>query len=89
MLSRLKEWAHSDQKLPTAKEILKDPKMPALSTYVRHFGNWNESLRQAGFQPRKKLRKEIKQSRRFNKPPALPICYETLVIYRSFLKAQV
>nr|WP_234710416.1 hypothetical protein [Bacillus mycoides] len=24
--------------------------MPALSTYVRHFENWNESLRQAGFQ---------------------------------------
>ncbi|MGG0650219.1 hypothetical protein ABE083_25960 [Bacillus mycoides] len=23
--------------------------MPALSTYVRHFENWNESLRQAGF----------------------------------------
>ncbi len=45
LLSRLKEWAHSYQKLPTAKEILKDPSMPALSTYVRHFGNWNESLR--------------------------------------------
>ncbi|MEK4745612.1 hypothetical protein MKY70_29265 [Bacillus sp. FSL R9-9492] len=24
--------------------------MPALSTYIRHFENWNESLRQAGFQ---------------------------------------
>lgn len=47
LLSRLKEWAHSDQKLPIAKEILKDPNMPAL-----------------------------------------PTCYETLVIYRSFLKAQ-
>ncbi|MGW5955670.1 homing endonuclease associated repeat-containing protein [Bacillus mycoides] len=60
--------------------------MPALSTYVRHFGNWNESLRQAGFQPRNKLSKEIKQSRRFNKPPALPTCYETLTIYMSFFK---
>ncbi|PES62073.1 hypothetical protein CN507_26575 [Bacillus cereus] len=60
LLSRLKEWAYSYQKLPTAKEILKDPNIPALSTYVRHFGSWNESLRQAGFQPRKKLSKEIK-----------------------------
>ncbi|MGH0432562.1 homing endonuclease associated repeat-containing protein [Bacillus hominis] len=52
MLSRLKEWAHAYQKLPTAKEILKDPNMPALSTYVRCFGSWNESLKQSGFQPR-------------------------------------
>ncbi|MGE6551775.1 homing endonuclease associated repeat-containing protein [Bacillus mycoides] len=57
LLSRLKEWAHSYQKLSTAKEILKDPSMPALSTYVRHFGSWNESLNQAGFQPRKKVNK--------------------------------
>ncbi|MBJ7987515.1 homing endonuclease associated repeat-containing protein [Bacillus mycoides] len=52
LLSRLKEWAHAYQKLPTAKEILKDPNRPALSTYVRCFGSWNESLKQAGFQPR-------------------------------------
>ncbi|PFA18512.1 MULTISPECIES: homing endonuclease associated repeat-containing protein [Bacillus cereus group] len=48
LLSRLKEWAHSYQKLPTAKGILKDPNIPTLSIYVRHFGNWNESLRKAG-----------------------------------------
>ncbi|AZJ24227.1 hypothetical protein CT694_32465 (plasmid) [Bacillus wiedmannii bv. thuringiensis] len=54
LLSWLKKWAHSYQKLPTPKEILKDSNMPALSTYIRHFGSWNDSLRQAGFQPRKK-----------------------------------
>ncbi|HGE5783098.1 homing endonuclease associated repeat-containing protein [Bacillus sp. MYb209] len=59
--------------------------MPALSTYVRHFGSWNESLRQAGFQPRKKLSKEIKQSRRFIESPALPTCYEIPDVYRRFL----
>ncbi|WP_242311611.1 homing endonuclease associated repeat-containing protein [Bacillus cereus group sp. BfR-BA-01331] len=57
LLSRLKEWAHVYQKLPTAKVILKDPNIPALSTYVRCFGSWNESLRQTGFQPRKKADK--------------------------------
>ncbi|GLV67225.1 hypothetical protein Bmyc01_58940 [Bacillus mycoides] len=54
LLSRLKEWAHSYQKLPTFKIMLKNPNKPALSTYVRHLGSWNESLRRAGFQPRKK-----------------------------------
>ncbi|EJS67782.1 hypothetical protein CN425_01910 [Bacillus cereus] len=67
LLSRLKEWAHSYQKLPTAKGILKDPNIPALSTYVRNFENWNESLRQVGFQPRKKLSKEIKEASCFRK----------------------
>ncbi|MGW5956134.1 hypothetical protein [Bacillus mycoides] len=85
----LKEGAHSYQKIPTAKEILKDPNMPALATFVRHFKSWKESLRQARFYPRKRLSKEIKQSRQLNRPPALPTCYETLGIYRSFLKAQV
>lgn len=37
MLSRLKEWVHSYHKLPNAKGILKDPNIPDLSTYVRHF----------------------------------------------------
>ncbi|MGA4463136.1 homing endonuclease associated repeat-containing protein [Bacillus bombysepticus] len=54
LLCKLKEWVHSYQKLPTAKEILKDPNMPALSNYIRHFGSWNKSLKQAVFQPRKK-----------------------------------
>ncbi|MGN4931455.1 hypothetical protein [Bacillus cereus group sp. MYBK14-1] len=35
-MCKLKEWVHSYQKLPTDKEILKDPNIPALSTYIRH-----------------------------------------------------
>ncbi|RAN89052.1 hypothetical protein B5P41_14780 [Bacillus sp. SRB_28] len=60
LFSRLKEWAHAYQKLPTAKEILENPNMPALSTYVRHFGSWNESRRQAGFPQEKRLIKKYK-----------------------------
>lgn len=50
-LAFLRQKARELGRPPTHREVTQDPRMPHASTISRHYGSWEEAMKQAGLDP--------------------------------------
>src|SRR3990167_1080369 len=53
LLEYLKKFEREEGRPPKAEDFRNNPKYPGLTTYIRHFGSWNNALKMAGLQAKK------------------------------------